>query len=177
MPSGFNYLGFTLNWAMDGTVHGKKVTEPLVPEYQPDYVHDKITVIETQIADTDKVKGLGDEEIVRLVHEELKLLMPDLPKPTDFYINRWDTYSPQRVGYEANRPSIQSPIENLFFIGDWVKADHLSVYMEKTIVAAKIVTNLLLDKIGQGQGKMKILQSADSNAVLDLCKRLFNVTT
>jgi uncharacterized protein with NAD-binding domain and iron-sulfur cluster len=129
-------------------------------------------VIETQIADAGKVASRDDEEIARLVHEELKIVMPDLPEPTDYFVNRWDTYSPQRPGYEALRPAIASPLDNLFFIGDWVKTDHLSVYMEKTNVSARMVTNLLLDKIGEKRGHVVVLPSGAPNALLDLFRTL-----
>jgi len=170
-PSSFRFLGITLDWAFDGVINGKKVAEQLVP----DYANKNICVIESQIANTEKVEALDDEQIMRLVHEELKIVMPDLPNPTDFYVNRWDTYSPQRVGYEALRPEIQSPIDNLFIIGDWVKADHLSVYMERTNVTARMVTNLLLDKIGQKKGKVKVLKSGTPSVALGLLRWLFNV--
>ncbi|MBU0994262.1 MAG: FAD-dependent oxidoreductase [Proteobacteria bacterium] len=176
MPSGFKLLGVTLNWAHDGILNGKKAcSQVVVPDYQQDYVNDKIAVIETQIADTKRVENMSDDMIARLVHEELKIVMPDLPDPTDYYVNRWDTYSPQLVGYEAIRPPIQSPVDNLFFIGDWVKTDHLSVYMEKTNVSAKMVTNILVEKAGLKKGKIKILQSGSPNKLLDLCRVVFSI--
>lgn len=175
MPSGFKYLGFTINWATDATIDGERISAPYVKEYQPEHVDDNIVVIETQIANTQNIWGLDDEEVVSRVHEELKTLMPDLPDPSDFYINKWHSYSPQRVGFEALRPPIQSPIDNLFLIGDWVKTDHLSVYMEKTNVSAKMVTNLLLDKIGQPEGNIKILQSGTPNRIIESCKSLFSI--
>jgi uncharacterized protein with NAD-binding domain and iron-sulfur cluster len=174
MPSSFDYLGITLNWAM-AEVNGQKVAEPYVAEYQPEYVGDRIAVIETQIAGTEKLANLSDEEVVRRVQGELKVLMPDLPDPADYYINKWDTYSVFRVGDQKYRPTIESPIENLFFIGDWVETDHLSVYMEKATVSAKMATNLLLGRIAQSEGKITILQSGTPNKVVDLCKTLFSV--
>ncbi len=167
-PSGFKFLGITLNWAHDGTINGAKVCETLVPDYQGK----NINVIETQVANTHLIQNKTDDEIARLVHEELKVVMPDLPAPTDYYVNRWDTYSPQRVGYEALRPPIPSPIDNLLFIGDWVKTDHQSVYMEKTNVSSKMVTNLLLDKIGQKKGRIKILKSGHNNLLINLVQLL-----
>jgi len=165
-PSSFKYLGITLDWAMDGTIRGKKVCEPMASDY-----HGKgAVIIETQIANTERVEGEDDDTIARLVHEELKIVMPDLPAYTDFYVNRWDTYSPQRVGYEALRPSIQSPLDNLFLIGDWVKTDHLSVYMEKTNVSARMVTNLILDKAGQKEGKVTVLGSGTKSKILGLLR-------
>ena len=175
MPSGFRYLGFTLNWAMNGKVNGRPVVPPFVPQYQPGAVKDRIVVIENQLADTEKVAGLTDAEIVRRVHADLKTVFPALPEPADSYINKWHTYSPLRVGHEALRPTIASPVENLYFIGDWVRIDHLSVYMEKTNVSAKMLTNLLLAKAGQREGRIRILRSGTPNRFIDLCRRLFSV--
>lgn len=170
-PSSFKYLGITLNWAFDGMINGVKIAEPIIPALK-----DKnVCVIETQIANAERVENLSDEEIVRLVHEELKIPMPDLPEPTDFYVNRWNTYSPQRPGYEALRPTVQSPIDNLFLIGDWVRTDHMSVYMEKTNVASRIVTNLLLDKIGQKKGKITILRSGTPSTIISALQWMFSV--
>lgn len=169
--SNFKLLGITLNWALNGEFEGKKVTEPLLPEY----ANRKLNIIETQVADTSRVKNKSDEEIARLVHEELKIVMKDLPDPTDFYVNRWDNYTPQRVGNEALRPPIQSPVDNLFLIGDWVRTDHLSVYMEKTNVASKMVTNLILDKAGQKRGKIKILKSGTSCMFLNSIKKIASI--
>lgn len=170
-PSSFKYLGITLNWAFDGVLNGKKVSDILVP----DYAGKGINVIETQIADAKRVSHLSDEEIAALVHEELKIVMPNLPKPTDFYVNRWDTYSPQRVGYEAIRPPIRSPLDNLFFIGDWVRTDHESVYMEKTCVSAKMVTNSILETAGLSEGKITILKSGTPSAMIGVIKSLYSV--
>jgi isorenieratene synthase len=170
-PSGFKFLGITINLASSGKIRGRRVAEPLVSEYQ-----DKnINVIETQIANTRRVEGLDDEMIARLVHEELKIIMPDLPDPTDHYVNRWDNYSPQRVGDEALRPPIQSPMENFFIIGDWVKTGHLSVYMEKANVAAKMAVNLIMDRAGQKKGRITILPSGTPSAIIKTCRRLFSV--
>ncbi|MBW1989243.1 MAG: FAD-dependent oxidoreductase [Deltaproteobacteria bacterium] len=167
-PSSFKLLGITLNWAFDGTIDGKKVCEPIVPEYGSQ----NINVIETQIAATERVENADDDLIAKMVHEELSMVIPDLPDPTDWYVNRWTSYSPQRVGYEALRPPIQSPVENLLFIGDWVRTDHESVYMEKTCVAAKMATNILLDHARIRDGKIKILKSGTPSALVNLVRLL-----
>jgi uncharacterized protein with NAD-binding domain and iron-sulfur cluster len=166
--SNFKFIGITLDWSFDGTINGKKAVDPLFDEYQGK----DTTVIETQIANTEMLENYTDEEIVRVALEELRMVIPDLPYPTDFYINRWDTYSPQRVGYEANRPTVKSPIDNFFIIGDWVRTDHMSVYMEKTNVAAKMAVNLIMDRIGQGKYQARVLPSGSPSLLVDL-PRLF----
>jgi len=84
-------------------------------------------------------------------------------------------YSPRRVGQEALRPPSQSPYDNLLLIGDWVRTDHLSVYMEKTNVAAKMATNLIIDKAGLKKGKISILKSGTPSAIIEACRTLFSV--
>lgn len=170
-PSGFKFLGITINLSHPGEFQGRKLVPPLVSEYQ----NKNVCVIETQIANAERFQSLDDRLLVRLVHEELKIVMPELPEPADYYLNRWNNYSPQRVGDDARRPAIQSPLENLFLIGDWVQTDHLSAYMEKTCVAAKIAVNLILERSGRKGGRINILPSGTPSAIISACRRLFSV--
>ncbi len=165
--SNFRYLGITLDWAY---ARSDKGYGPLCPDYQGK----GISVIETQVANTQNIEDLTDDEIMNIVQGELEIAIPGLPKPLDYYLNRWDTYSPQRPGYEANRPTIESPIENFFIIGDWVRTNHLGVYMEKTNVSAKMATNLIMERIGQPQHKARVLPSGSPNLLWDLQKLLFS---
>ncbi len=165
--SNFHYLGITLDWAypLSGKGFG-----PIVPEYQGK----NISVIETQIANTDRLVGLPDEDIMKIAHGELEIAIPGLPQPLDFYLNRWDTYSPQRPGYELNRPTVESPIDNFFIIGDWVRTNHLGVYMEKTNVSAKMATNLIMERIGMPKYKARVLPSGSPSLLLDLQRFFFS---
>jgi uncharacterized protein with NAD-binding domain and iron-sulfur cluster len=169
--SGFRYLGVTMDLTRDGKRGRRRMAEPLLPEFQGQ----NISVIETQVADTEKVQALDDAAIAALVHEELKIVIPDLPRPLDWYVNRWDNYSPQRVGYEALRPPVISPLMNLLLVGDWVRTGHLSQYMEKTYVAAKMAVNAILEKCGQTEGRMQILKSGADSAIIKLCRERFSV--
>ena len=107
------------------------------------------------------------QEIAGAVHRELKKIVPALPEPSEFYINRWDNYTGARPGDEARRPEIQSPIDNLLFIGDWVSVPEISVFMERTNVTAKTATNILLEKIGQSEGRIRILKSGTPDLITD----------
>ncbi len=169
--SDFKFLGITINLSYDWVIRGRRAAQPLVPEYQ----NRDMCVIETQIANTHRVEGMSDHTIASLVHEELKTVMPDLPQPLDCYVNRWDTYSPQRVGYEALRPEVRSPKDNLFLIGDWVKTGHLSVYMEKAYVAAKMAVNHILESAGQEEGRMRVLPGGTPSAIIEACQHMFSV--
>jgi uncharacterized protein with NAD-binding domain and iron-sulfur cluster len=160
MPTGYDNLGYTSNWA------AKQI---------PELKEKKIDLIEVQVSKWQELLKLPFPEIAKKVDADLRLIIPDLPKYTEFYINHWDTYTGMRPGDEANRPTIQSPIENLLFIGDWVYVNHHSVFMERTNVMAKSVTNLLLDKIGQKEGKITILKSGIPDLATDLLKYITSV--
>jgi uncharacterized protein with NAD-binding domain and iron-sulfur cluster len=152
-PTGYKVLGFTSNWS------SKQI---------PSLKDKRVDLIEVQVAKWQQFLGVSFEEIAEKVHNELKQVVPNLPKFSEFYINRWDTYTGFRPGDEANRPEIQSPIENLYFIGDWVSVPHHCVFMEKTNVTAKTVTNIILDKEGITEGKIEILKSGTPDWPVDL---------
>lgn len=151
-PTGFKVLGFTSNWS------AKQI---------PQLRSKKVDLIEVQVAQWQQFAGSSFREIAEAVHRELKVVVPGLPEPSDFYINRWDTYTGFRPGDERNRPGIQSPVDNLLFIGDWVSVDQHSVFMERTNVTAKMATNLLLEKEGQSDGKIEILKSGTPDWMVD----------
>ena len=109
---------------------------------------------------------LGNKEIADKCFTELKTVMPDLPDYESYYINKWDNYTTYLPGDEKKRPAVQSPIDNLLFIGDMSFVPHPAVFMEKTNVTAKWATNILLDKIGQKDGKIKILRSGSPSSLV-----------
>ena len=153
MPTGYKILGFTTNWA-----------SVQIPALKNAKAH----LIEVQVSHIKEVQGLSSKEIADLVHTELKQILPDLPEYSEFYINKWDNYTASRPGDEGNRPTIESPIENLYFIGDWVYVPHHCVFMEKTNVTAKMVTNLLVEKEKLESAKITILKSGTPDWTLDL---------
>jgi len=151
-PTGFDYLGVTINRSVR-----LRDDEGTKWAWSPEYADRNVTVIETQVGRSWKFDGLSTREMAMRCHGELKQMMPELPDPAGWYVNRWRNYTAWRVGDEQARPHVQSPIDNLFFIGDMVFVPHLCNGMEKTNVTAKWVTNLLLDKIGQKAGHIKVL--------------------
>ncbi|MBK6605731.1 MAG: hypothetical protein IPG24_09685 [Leptospiraceae bacterium] len=160
MPTGFEYLGFTSNWS------SKQI---------PELAAKNIDLIEVQVSKWKELLKYSHKEIADIVHKELKTILPELKDYSEFYINHWDTYTGFRPGDEANRPSIQSPIENLLFIGDWVFIDQHSVFMERTNVMAKTVTNMLLEKIGQKEGRITILKSGTPDWPTDILKYITSI--
>jgi uncharacterized protein with NAD-binding domain and iron-sulfur cluster len=160
MPTGYKILGFTTNWA------SKQI---------PSLKKEKAHLIEVQVSHIKEVQSLPSKEIANLVHTELKLILPDLPEYSEFYINKWDNYTASRPGDEANRPAIASPIENFYFIGDWVFIPHHCVFMEKTNVTAKMVTNLIVEKEKMESVKITILQSGTPDWTLDLLSLFLSV--
>ncbi|MBP9888433.1 MAG: FAD-dependent oxidoreductase [Leptospiraceae bacterium] len=160
MPTGYEYLGFTSNWS------SKQI---------PELAEKNIDLIEVQVCKWKELLKYSHKEIASIVHNELKLILPELKDYSEFYINHWDTYTGFRPGDEANRPGIQSPIENLLFIGDWVFIDQHSVFMERTNVMSKMVTNLLLEKIGSKDGKITILKSGTPDWPTDILKYITSI--
>lgn len=124
-----------------------------------EYVDKDVTVIEVHLPRAEAVSTLSSKEIAALCYQDIKNFIPDLPEPKGSYVNRWNTYMNCHVGEEPKRPAIQSPIDNLLFIGDIVSVAHSCQWMEKTNVTAKWATNLLLAKAGQKEGRITILPS------------------
>ncbi|MGK5093569.1 FAD-dependent oxidoreductase [Deltaproteobacteria bacterium TL4] len=166
--TGFEHLGITINW-----------TAPLLEEgsagMNPQYAGYDVTILETQIAKVDKVAQLSNQEIVDRCHQELKGLMQDIPPYQSYFINKWRHYTTYLPGDEKKRPPVQSPIDNFLFIGDMAFVPHPAVFMEKTNVTAKWATNLLLDKVGQKEGKIKILRSGTPSPLISGLKKGFSV--
>ncbi len=169
--TGFKYLGITINRNLR-----TRYPEGLFT-ISPEIADRNITVIETQIANAVNkgVGGKSTKEIADLCHAELKSVMPDLPDYKDAYVNRWYHYNGYGIGTEAKRPPIQSPIENLLFIGDLAFVSHEAVFMEKTNVTAKTATNMLLDKIGQKEGKIQVLPSGSPSVSIAALKKMTSV--
>ncbi|CBL45427.1 Hypothetical protein HDN1F_18440 [gamma proteobacterium HdN1] len=167
--TGFKYLGITINRSVRINFPDRKFT------ISPELADRDLTFIETQIADAQSVTGKSTQEIADLCHEELKSVIPNLPPYRDAYVNRWHHYNGYGVGIEAKRPPIQSPIDNLLFIGDMAFVAHPAVFMEKTNVTAKTATNILLDKCGITEGKIKILMSGTPSVAVDALKAVTSV--
>ncbi|MFP5384207.1 MAG: FAD-dependent oxidoreductase [Gammaproteobacteria bacterium] len=163
--TGFDQLGITINKSIrfkggDGTQWA----------WSSEYPDRDVTVIETQIAKAERVAGKSKAEITDLCYQELKQVIPDLPPPVSSYVNRWHHYNGYKVGTEKYRPAVQSPIDNLLFIGDLPFVPHPAVFMEKTNVTAKWATNLLLKKAGIAEGQIRILVSGTPSFTVDLMK-------
>lgn len=132
-------------------------------------------IIETQIARMDRIAGLSNEEIADRVDQDLRALIPNLPKYTDIRMMRWDNFTCATVGAEAHRPEMQTAYKNFLILGDWIALEHNSFLMEKVSVNAKRAVNYLLDDIGQQAGHMKILESWTPNLTVEIAQKLFSV--
>lgn len=152
--TGFQRLGITINRSVRIPFADNKLLG-----WSNEFPDRDVTVIETQIAKAEAVAGKTTEEIAALCYEELKTVIPDLPPPRSAYVNRWHHYTGYHVGDEKRRPPVQSPIDNLLFIGDLSFVPHPAVFMEKTNVTAKWATNLILEKAGMKEGYIRILVS------------------
>ncbi len=167
-PTGFDWLGITI--CKSTRIRGQDATYT----WSGEYADRDVTVIETQVINPD-VRGKPTREIVDLVHAELKHMIPNLPQPTSWYVNRWYTFSCFRPGNDMNRPAVQSPIDNLFYIGDMAYVPSNAVYMEKTNVTAKFAVNHILDKIGQKEGKITILPVGTPSLTTSVAQKLYSV--
>lgn len=159
--TGFDHIGITINRSL--RIRGNDGT---AIQWSSEYPDRDVTVIETQIAKAENVAGTSSRDIAMKCHAELKAVMPDLPDPVSHYVNRWDNYTAYRVGGESRRPAVQSPIDNLLFIGDNAFVPHPAVFMEKTNVTAKWATNLILEKEGLGQHRIEILRSGTPSKLI-----------
>ena len=162
-PTSFQRIGVTFNWTLRG---GGRVIA--------DYEGHDVTILETHVCRLDDIAGLSDQEIADLAFAELRELLPDLPDYQDFYLNKWRNYTGVRVGAEASRPSVETPVDNLFFIGDAVTIPHVATGMEKTNVSAKMAVNALTKKHGL-EGAITILQSGSPSALVDLSRWMTTV--
>lgn len=165
--TGFEQLGITINWSLPLRGTGKYMCV--------EYEGRDISIIETQIAKAEQVAHLSNREIADLCHAELRQVMPEIPPYRSYFVNRWTNYNGYRVGSEGLRPAIQSPIDNLLFIGDMPFTPHPAIFMEKTNVTAKGATNLLLDKIGQREGKITILHSGTPSLAIKALRQATSV--
>jgi uncharacterized protein with NAD-binding domain and iron-sulfur cluster len=168
--TGFSHIGITINRGLPW-----KYRKGDNRHHFKDYDGRNVSVIETQIAKAEAVASLSKEEIAELCYQELKTVMPDLPPYKSFFVNRWHTYTAYRVGDEASRPPVQSPLDNFLLIGDMAFVPHPAVFMEKTNVTAKWATNLLLEKIGQKEGRIEILHSGTRSPIVSMLKRVESV--
>ncbi len=165
----FEYIGITVNWPFMGAAKSHK--------YIPEYTNfDGFSILETHVPAAERVANLSDQEIATLVHDEYKMIFNEIPAYQDYYVNRWYNYTAYRPHTEAFRPPIQSPIDNLLFVGDWVFTDHPGVYMEKTNVSSKIASNIILAKSGLADAELQILHSGVPSDMIDLLKKFVSVT-
>ncbi|MFP5384200.1 MAG: FAD-dependent oxidoreductase, partial [Gammaproteobacteria bacterium] len=168
--TGFQRLGITINRSLRVKYpNGQSI------QWSGEFPDRDVTIIETQIAKAEAVAGMSTDEIAALCYEELKAVIPDLPAPRGAYVNRWHHYNGYKVGTEKFRPPVQSPIDNLLFIGDLPFVPHPAVFMEKTNVTAKWATNLLLKKIGAKDGYITILMSGTPSVTTDLLQATSSV--
>jgi uncharacterized protein with NAD-binding domain and iron-sulfur cluster len=152
MTTDFPYLGTTLNLTY------------LKPETYAGYDAD---IIETQIARVDRVKGFTDKQIADKIDEDLRNLIPGLPRYTDVRIMKWDNFTAFTTGAEGQSPEMDTAYDNFHVLGDFVKAQHNCFLMEKVTVNVRRAVNKLLDQVKQKEGKMTILPSETPNYLVD----------
>jgi uncharacterized protein with NAD-binding domain and iron-sulfur cluster len=166
--TGFDYLGITINWPLMGA----SKEDRFIKEYEG---FDGFSILETHIPNAARISHLSDNEVADLVHKEYKMVFDDIPDYQDVYVNRWYNYTAYAPNTESFRPTVQSPIDNLLFVGDMVFTDHAGVYMEKTNVSSKTATNLILEKSGLDEVKLTVLNSGTPSALIKGLQAIVNV--
>jgi len=160
MTTDFPYLGTTLNLTY------------LKPETFAGYDAD---IIETQIAKVERVEGMTDEQIADKIDEDLRNLIPGLPKYIDVRIMKWDNFSAFTIGSEAQCPEMDTAYDNFHLLGDFITAKHNCFLMEKVTVNVRRAVNKLLEQINQQEGKMKILPSETPNFLVNFWRSVESV--
>lgn len=169
-PTGTDRCGVTFNWTMPKPDEFGNPSTLI-----SDYADHNVTIIECHVAHIEKLGSLTNAELAQQIFSELKSMVPEIPDYLDYYVNRWNNYTGARVGERRLRPDIQSPIDNLLIIGDLAKFHGIELGMEKTNVTAKLATNILLDKIGQRQGRITILECGTPSAITDVYQKMTSV--
>ena len=160
MTADFPYLGTTLNLSyLKKDSFGIKDAD----------------VIESQIARTERVKNMSNREIADKIDADLRSLIPALPAYTDFRIMKWDNFSALMTGSEALRPEMNTPYNNLFLLGDYIKTQQNCFLMEKVTVNVKRSVNKLLEMINQKEGVMKIIPSETDNMLVNIARKMGSV--
>lgn len=169
-PTRTQNYGVTFNWTLPISETSGEATTLI-----RDYAKHNVTIIESHVAHIASVAGLDNEGIAKQVFAELKSMFPEIPDYVDFYVNKWNNYTGAIVGERKLRPDIQSPYDNLLLIGDLVNFHGIELGMEKTNVTAKMATNLILDKAGQQEGKITLLECGTPNLVADLYQKFASI--
>lgn len=160
MTTDFPYLGTTLNLTY------------LKPDTYAGYDAD---IIETQIARIDRVIGMTDEQIADRIDEDLRNLIPGLPRYTDLRIMKWDNFSGYKLGSEGRSPDMETAYDNFHLLGDFVSTRQNCFLMEKVTVNVRTAVNKLLEQIGQQEGRMTILPSETKNFLVDFWRSVYSV--
>lgn len=154
----FNHIGTVLN------VNHQK------PELLKDSNYD---VFEIQVPAKDDFYAKSDEDIIKLIQSDLKLLFSkSLPDITNYRILRWDNFSGERVFTQKNALKHETAFENLFLLGDHIAIDENAQFMEKVAIVSKKVINSIVRIENLQNGDMEIVESETPDMVLSLIRKL-----
>jgi isorenieratene synthase len=138
------------------TTSGYRYTDSIAiySQMQPKYVdwaeRHKGSVIELHAYAVEAENVIDEEEIKRIMLEELDELIPELKDAGIVY----DVYTMQQnfprwaPGDHAGRPGVETPIENLFLAGDFVRLDVPANLMEAAVMTGRLAANRVL--VGEG---------------------------
>jgi len=132
-----------------------------------------LDIIEVDLARGERFDHLADLELVALVEADLRRLVPHLPPSAAHRVLRWRDFTTCEVGSEALRPTVQTPIDGLQLLGDWVRVPQNCYYMERCVVSARLAVNhLLASGGGEASQQLTILPSETPSLPLALVRWL-----
>jgi len=118
----------------------------LQPQYQDWAERHQGSVIELHAYAVEPENVLPEEEVKRIMREELNLLIPELDGASIVY----DIYTMQKnfprwaPGDYSGRPGVETPIENLFLGGDFLRLEVPANLMEAATMTGRMAANHIL---------------------------------
>ncbi|WP_295400046.1 FAD-dependent oxidoreductase [uncultured Thiocystis sp.] len=118
----------------------------LQPQYEDWARRHQGSVIELHAYAVEPENVIPEEDIKRIMREELDALIPTLQGATIVY----DIYTMQKnfprwaPGDHAGRPGVETPIDNLFLAGDFLRLDVPANLMEAATMTGRMAANRVL---------------------------------
>ena len=118
---------------------------------QPHFVRSPSTVIEVQGYVVEDIISESDDALLSRVLADLSRAFPSLQgkSPVKYHVIRHEAvfshHNPQR---DMDRPTSTSPVDNVFFAGDWTGRQAQVWNMERAIVSGKLAAAAVLRQLG-----------------------------
>jgi len=146
-----NWIYGQLNFQNDhGVLNRFRIVDAFinVSAIQSESKKDGMILIETQSYIGQEWMELPDEEIEQLVRADIIEAFPDLDYEnikTTKIIKHRRIFSAFKPGSDSFRPTVKTPLDNLFLAGDWVKTNIPVMFMENAVLTGRCAANGILD--------------------------------